>query len=314
DGTLLVQLRTCIRAGERTVCEWTPQGVEAGFYYGLTHTETPGPNNSLIESLTLEAVIGPSGETVKTPPQAFCRLRVPTLNVRSGPGLEFPIIAKIRGTETEPGSVIVVAFDATKTWMQVTERVARDGWVTANPEFILCDDGVADLPVLGQLPIADARPESGGAVNTAEVSSSPTAALAPTPTSVPAPQPAAPAPATEAPPEGSQEQITPTPEMAAVPDGLARIVVNNAFDQKIRFTLDQQYRPERDNLSGEWDLEPGDSVTILVYPGTIAFSASTAWRGLSGNAELVLEEKEERVLWLHFVPDPLEKDRWNLQY
>lgn len=318
DGTLLVQLRTCIRAGERTVCEWTPQGVEAGFYYGLTRTETPGPNNSLIEALTLEAVIGPSGETVKAPPQAFCRLRVPTLNVRSGPGLEFPIIAKIRGTETEPGSVVVVAFDATKTWMQVTERVARDGWVTANPEFILCDGGVADLPIIGQ-PIADATPESGAPGSTAEVSPPATvAALAPTPTpvSVPASPPTAPAPApaTEAAPEESQEQITPTPEVAAVPDGLARIVVNNGFDQKIRFTLDQQYRPERDNLSGEWDLEPGDSVTILVYPGTIAFSASTAWRGLSGNAELVLAEKEERVLWLYFVPDPVEKDRWNLQY
>lgn len=315
DGTLLVQLRTCIRAGERTVCEWTPQGVEAGFYYGLTRTETPGPNNSLIEALALEAVIGPSGETVKAPPQAFCRLRVPTLNVRSGPGLEFPIIAKIRGTETEPGSVVVVAFDATKTWMQVTERVARDGWVTANPEFILCDGGVADLPVIGQ-PIANATPESSGAGSPAEASPTATVALAPTPTSVPASPPAAPAPApaTEAAPEESQEQITPTPEAAAVPDGLARIVVNNGFDQKIRFTLDQQYRPERDNLSGEWDLEPGDSVTILVYPGTIAFSASTAWRGLSGNAELVLAEKEERVLWLYFVPDPVEKDRWNLQY
>ncbi len=317
DETLLVQLRTCIRAGERSVCEWTPQGVEAGFYYGLTRTETPGPNNSLIEALTLEAVIGPSGETVKAPPQAFCRLRVPTLNVRSGPGLEFPIIAKIRSTETEPGSVVVVAFDATKTWMQVTERVARDGWVTANPEFILCDGGVADLPVIGQ-PIADATPRSGETGSTAEVSPSATVALAPTPApaSVPAPQPAAPAPApaTEAAPEESEEQITPTPEVAAVPDGLARIVVNNGFDQKIRFTLDQQYRPERDNLSGEWDLEPGDSVTILVYPGTIAFSASTAWRGLSGNAELVLQEKEERALWLYFVPDPVEKDRWNLQY
>jgi hypothetical protein len=316
DGTLLIQLRTCIRAGERAVCEWTPQGAETGFYYGLYRTETPGPNNTLIEALTLQAIIGPSGETIQTPPQAFCRLRVPTLNVRSGPGLEFPIIAKIRGTETEPGSVVVVAFDATKTWMQVTERVARDGWVTANPEFILCDEGVANLPVVGQLAAA-ATPviTTNGASTAAEISSTPPAATAPPApaTDTAATQPSAPVPpsATEAIPE---EQTTPTPEPAAVPDGLARIIVNNGFDQKIRFTLDQQYRPERDNLSGEWDLEPGDSVTILVYPGTIAFSVSTAWRGLSGNAELVLAEKEERALWLYFVPDPLEPDRWNLQY
>lgn len=314
DGTLLVQLRTCIRAEERAVCEWTPQGVEMGFYYGLSRTETPGPNNTLIEALTLQAIVGTDGETIQALPQAFCRLRVPTLNVRSGPGLEFPIIAKIRGTETEPGSVVVVAFDASKTWMQVTERVARDGWVTANPEFILCDEKVADLPVVGQ-PVAATSPATNAATMTAEISSAPTvAATPPAPTTdAAAPQPSAPAPesATEAAPE---EPFTPMPEPAAVPDGLARIIVHNSFDQKMRFTLDQQYRPERDNLSGEWDLEPGESVTILVYPGTIAFSASTAWRGLSGNAELVLTEKEERALWLHFIPDPLEPDRWNLQY
>lgn len=317
DGTLLVQLRTCIRTEERAVCEWTPQGVEMGFYYGLSRTETPGPNNTLIEALTLQAIVGTDDETIQAPPQAFCRLRVPTLNVRSGPGLEFPIIAKIRGTETEPGSVVVVAFDASKTWMQVTERVARDGWVTANPEFILCDEKVADLPVVGQ-PVAATSLATNAATMTAEISSAPTvAATPPAPTTdAAAPQPSAPAPesATEAAPEAPEEQFTPTPEPAAVPDGLARIIVHNSFDQKMRFTLDQQYRPERDNLSGEWDLEPGESVTILVYPGTIAFSASTAWRGLSGNAELVLTEKEERALWLHFIPDPLEPDRWNLQY
>ncbi|GIK73060.1 MAG: hypothetical protein BroJett021_20480 [Chloroflexota bacterium] len=322
DAPVIVQLRTCINAGERSICEWTPQGAEAGFYYGLVRTETPGPSNSQVTALALQAVIASSGETVKPPPQAFCRLRVPTLNVRSGPGLEFPIIAKIRGTDTEPGSVVVEAFDSTKTWMQVTERVARDGWVTANPEFILCDGALADLPVIGQ-PVVEATPEPTTAQTIAAPAETPVAAVAPTeaPTTAPtaveaAPQPPAPAPAEAAPTEVETpaEQITPTPEVAEVPEGLARIVVNNGFDQTIRFTLDQRYRPERDNLSGEWDLEPGASVTILVYPGSIAFSASSAWRGLSGNAELVLNEKEDRALWITFVLDPIEKDRWNLIY
>ncbi|MFN3982700.1 MAG: hypothetical protein ACK4SA_20165, partial [Caldilinea sp.] len=322
DAPVIVQLRTCINAGERSICEWTPQGVEAGFYYGLVRTETPGPSNSQLIALALQAVIASSGETVKPPPQAFCRLRVPTLNVRSGPGLEFPIIAKIRGTDTEPGSVVVEAFDNTKTWMQVTERVARDGWVTANPEFILCDGALADLPVIGQ-PVVEATPEPTSAQTTTEPVETPVAAVAPTeaPTTAPAvveaaPQPPAPATVEAAPTEDetAAEQITPTPEVAEVPEGLARIVVNNGFDQTIRFTLDQRYRPERDNLSGEWDLEPGASVTILVYPGSIAFSASSAWRGLSGNAELVLNEKEDRALWITFVLDPVEKDRWNLIY
>lgn len=322
DAPVIVQLRTCINVGERSICEWAPQGAEAGFYYGLVRTETPGPSNSQLIALALQAVIASSGEAVKPPPQALCKLRVPTLNVRSGPGLEFPIIAKIRGTDTEPGSVVVEAFDNTKTWMQVTERVARDGWVTANPEFILCDGALADLPVIGQ-PVVEATPEPTSAQTTTEPVETPVAAVAPTeaPTTAPtvveaASQPPAPAPVEAAPTEveTAAEQITPTPEVAEVPEGLARIVVNNGFDQTIRFTLDQRYRPERDNLSGEWDLEPGASVTILVYPGSIAFSASSAWRGLSGNAELVLNEKEDRALWITFVLDPIEKDRWNLIY
>lgn len=104
------------------------------------------------------------------------------------------------------------------------------------------------------------------------------------------------------------------PQVAEVPEGLARIVVNNGFDQVMRFTLDQKFRPERDNLTGEWDLEPGASITILVYPGMVAFTASTPWRGLSDNADFLINEKEERVLWLYFVPDPVEKDVWNLQF
>ena len=31
-----------------------------------------------------------------------------------------------------------------------TERVAQEGWVTANPEFIVCEGPLAELPVLGQ--------------------------------------------------------------------------------------------------------------------------------------------------------------------
>lgn len=319
DAPVIVQLRNCISANDRTICEWAPQGAEAGFYYGLVRTETPGPNNSQLVSLALQGIIASSGETVKAPPQAVCRLRVPTLNVRSGPGLEFPIIAKIRGTETEPGSVVVVAFDATQTWMQVTERVARDGWVTSNPEFILCDGALAELPVIGQ-PIAVATPdpvEEPVLAQPTEVVVAPPVAAETAPTVEPTPITSAetvePAPV-EAPPaaEAPEEEATPTPAVADVPEGLARIVVNNGFDQTIRFTLDQRYRPERDNLSGEWDLEPGASTTILVYPGTIAFSASSAWRGISGNAELAIAEKEDRTLWITFVLDPVEVDQWNL--
>ena len=110
---------------------------------------------------------------------------------------------------------------------------------------------------------------------------------------------------------------TPTVEAPAAPTiplDQARIVVNNGFDQEVRFTLDQQYRVELNNLSGEWDLKPGDSISILVYPGTIPFSVSTPWRGIAGNAEVIVDKNQERSLWLYFVQDPNEKDRWDLQY
>jgi hypothetical protein len=35
---------------------------------------------------------------------------------------------EIRSVDNQPGSVVVVAFDGSKSWMQVTERVAQDGW------------------------------------------------------------------------------------------------------------------------------------------------------------------------------------------
>lgn len=326
DAPVIVQLRTCIDAGGQSVCEWAPQGVEAGFYYGLVRNDTPGPANTQLTSLTLQGIIASSGETVKAPPQALCRLRVPTLNVRSGPGLEFPIIAKIRGTESEPGSVVVVGFDVTQTWMQVTERVARDGWVTSNPEFILCDDDLAALPVAGQSQ-ASAAPTEAVVTPTESVAAAAPATETPVIVEAPPAVEAAPvsevaAPTVEDAPapveapvaEAPTEEATPTPQVAEVPDGLARVVVNNPFDQVIRFTLDQKYRPERENLNGEWDMQPGDQLSILVYPGTIAFSVSTPWRGLSDNAEFVIAEKEERELWIWFVPDPIEPDKWNLLY
>jgi hypothetical protein len=326
---VIVQLRTCIEAGEQSICEWAPQGVEAGFYYGLVRNDTPGPENTQLTSLSLQGVIASSGETVKAPPQALCRLRVPTLNVRSGPGLEFPIIAKIRGTESEPGSVVVVGFDATQTWMQVTERVAREGWVTSNPEFILCEGDLTALPVAGQVAAAESTPaaeavEAAPAENTAAVAATEAAPevveaapveVAPVAEATTATKESAPeAEAAPVEAEAPAEEATPTPQVAEVPDGLARIVVNNPFDQVIRFTLDQKYRPERENLNGEWDMQPGDQISILVYPGTVAFSVSTPWRGLADNAEIVVAEKEERALWIWFVPDPVEPDRWNLQF
>jgi hypothetical protein len=106
-------------------------------------------------------------------------------------------------------------------------------------------------------------------------------------------------------------ETTPTAAQS-VPPGQALLVINNGFDQQIRFTLDQRYRVVVG--PSEFDLQPGQSISMLVYPGMIAFSASSPWRGLSGNDDFLLEAEQTLDLWITFVPDPDGSGNWILQF
>jgi hypothetical protein len=66
--------------------------------------------------------------------------------------------------------------------------------------------------------------------------------------------------------------------------------------------------------ASEFDLQPGESVQILVYPGQIAFTASSPWNRLSGNAELFVEADQSIPLWLRFDPDPGGSSQWYLAW
>ena len=299
-----------------------------------SNPKRPRSNGIVLSSVGLEGVVASSGEIVAQPPQGNCVLRVPTLNVRGGPGLEFPIVAKIRGTPEQPGSVIVIGFDGSKQWLQVSERVAANGWITTNPDFIICTGDLTALPVttdvLAALPTPTPAPEIALAAPVVEatVAPEPTVDTAPIEAPVEVP-PVEVAPADTVPVESAPVDAQPpadagtteapmateaAPPNSGIPEGLARIVVNNGFDQVIRFTLDQQFRVETDNMSGEWDMQPGQSVAMLVYPGMIPFSASTPWRGLADNANIQVEMNQERALWLYFVPDPDGSGNFILQY
>ncbi|MFN8470352.1 MAG: hypothetical protein U0X20_32660, partial [Caldilineaceae bacterium] len=116
-----------------------------------------------------------------------------------------------------------------------------------------------------------------------------------------------------APAEGeatAAEEPTPAP---AIPDGQARLTVYNQFDRVIRFTMDQKYRSQLDSPTGEWDLEPGQSVSMLVFPGMVPYSVSSPWNELGGNANLNLNPNEDRALYLTFIPDPDGSGDWVLQ-
>jgi hypothetical protein len=301
DVPAIFYLRSCLALPDRTVCEWVPTEASSGYYYALEETTIAGglPNSEIV-ALTLRPILSKDGDPIETPVQVICQLQVPTLNVRSGPGLEYQIIAKIRGSEQEPGRVTAVGRDALNEWLAVDARIAAGGWITASPSFIECTGEINSLPIT--------EVTDGTLAPTPE----------PVPTAVAAP---APAPATTADEGGDSTAEVPAEEATAEPEapaplslaeGQALIVINNGFDQQIRFTLDQRYRIEQG--VSEYDLQPGESISLLIYPGQLAFSASSPWRGLSGNSEFFIDSQETRTLWLTFVPDPDGSGRWLLQY
>ncbi|MEZ4729089.1 MAG: hypothetical protein R3E79_18300 [Caldilineaceae bacterium] len=306
DTPVIFYLRSCVEATDRTVCEWAPQDADPGIYYVLVEeTSTGAVPNSLVSTLELQPLFpeSPAEEAdtgLDVSDQVVCRLQVPVLNVRSGPGLQYQIISKVRNTDQESATVLVVGRDAEGQWLAVADDVAAGGWVTGGVGFISCEGNVTTLPVAE---VTDGR-------------------LAPTPVPAQAEAPSENTTADVASDEQTagetalaEESPTEAPTVPAAPsvaDGQALIMIHNGFDQQIRFTLDQRYRV---NIGpSEYDLQPGESINLLVYPGQIAFSASTPWRGLSGNDDFFLEEKQTRDLWITFIPDPDGSGRWLLQF
>ena len=81
----------------------------------------------------------------------------------------------------------------------------------------------------------------------------------------------------------------------------------------MRFTLDQQYRTTEGG--SEYDLEPGDTISFIIYPGVVRFSGSTPWNGgLAGNTEVYIDEDTLLELNLGFYIDPKNEDQWILYY
>jgi hypothetical protein len=271
--------------------------------------------------MELERVLAPA--TAAAAPfvtQGVCRLLVPTLNVRSGPGLEFPILTKVRGTPEEPASITVVGFDPSRAWMQVAPEVVEAGWVTANPDYITCGESVTQLPSIQPIVVVEPTPEPEPtptpepALVAAPVVE-PAIAAVPVAEDVAAPaEPLAAAPVEEA---AATEEPVARPASEPIPEGQARLIVNNGMgDQVVQFTMDQRFRVDTANPTGEWLLDAAQApLTLYVYPGMVAFSASTPWQGgLGDNADFYINEGEERTLWLYFVPDPSGNGEWNLQF
>lgn len=314
--------RSCLAMDGRSVCEWAPLTVEPGYYYALDENATDGgPPNSQIIQVNIEPVLGSDGSTpVVTQPGAstgseaqgdsdanaesaaedssvaetapssadmICQLQVPVLNVRAGPGLEYLVVSQVSG------SFGVIGQDLSGQWLAVAPEVFDGGWVAAGEQFEVCN---GDISTLAVAEITDGR-------------------LEPTPEPVVQAETPAESDAAE---EGEsadgeagedgeaaetdEELDTPAVE---VPEGQALLIVTNAFEQDLRFTLSPD----------EYDLLPGETIYVVVNPGRVQFSASSPWRGgISGNAEFLIEPDQSQTLYLYFVQNPNDSDDWDLYY
>lgn len=104
---------------------------------------------------------------------------------------------------------------------------------------------------------------------------------------------------------GEDEAISEEPPPVVIPTGQAVLVVTNSFEHVIRFTLSPD----------EYDLQPQETIQIVVNPGRIQFTASSAWGGgLSGNAEFFIDADTAFPMYLYFVLAPGDSDVWILRY
>jgi len=310
----ILYVRSCLTIDNQSACEWAPKTLNAGVYYAMVEVDTPGSQSgSTRATIDLRPVVG-DGEDAATDqvsnsaPSIDCNVVVPALNVRSGPGLQYDIIGKVRTTDGSAVMVNVTGRSADNEWLTVDPSIADHGWINNSSSFITCSGDVLGLPVADvpatptpQPEIVAAPPAVVDTSNTTPDASTDTSTD--TVTDTPPDAPATPEPQTDQQSATSVEDtatVTATDSSPAVPPGQAMLVVNNGFAHEIRFTLDQMYRVEKG--SSEFDLQPGDTLNILVYPGQVPFTASSPWSGLSGNASVQVESEQAMPLWLRFEP------------
>ena len=250
DAPTVFHLSSCLTVAGRTVCEWSPKVVETGYYFALVTLSLPGKvPNSQINMLELEPIVAKDGATPDAPKQVVCKLQVPAINIRSGPGLEYQILTKVRSNEDQPGTVLVVGRSPDSQWLAVDERIATNGWVTSNGNFVQCAGDVAGLPI-AEGPVVQPPPAAAPAATTVDNTANNITTQAP-----PVEPPIEPT-------------VEPTATLAAglpvIPDSQALLIVNNGFDQPMRFTLDQRFRVEVG--SSKFDLQPGQSVHYFRDP------------------------------------------------
>lgn len=308
----ILYVRSCMALNGQSVCEWAPKTLDAGIYYAMVRVDTSGSTpGSLMTTIDLRPVVtGGAVEAaqaaeapVATGPEITCRLIVPALNIRSGPGLQYAIIGKVRSEGLQPAEVIVVGRSADSQWVTVDPAVVEGGWINNNSSFVNCVGNVDALPIV-EAPAAP-TPEP---VTPSPIVQEPGVIVEPAPDGAATPIPAE--PPVETNPDAAAATPAPAGTEAGIPAGQSLLVIHNGFEHEMRFTIDQIYRPQEG--PSEYDLQPGASISIVVFPGKVAFTASSGWNGLSQNAEFFINSDSSMTLWLRFERD--EGGSWVFKY
>lgn len=305
----ILYVRSCLTVDSHSACEWAPKALDAGVYYAMVEVDTPGSQSgATLTNIDLRPVVGDEVEgagvaEVAASQSIICSVVVPALNVRSGPGLQYDIIGKVRTTDGSAGTVMVNGRSADNEWLTVDPSVASGGWINNSPSFITCASDIMVLPLVDAPAVP--TPQPGVAQ---EIPATVDPAIAPVVAETPAVEANVPQ---ETPATGSETAESTGDAAPAIPDGQAVLVINNGFQYEIRFTLDQVFRVVEG--PSEYDLQPGQSLSLVVYPGDIAFTASSPWSGLSGNASIRVEANQSLSLWLRFEPEGGDNwvFRWN---
>jgi hypothetical protein len=292
----VIHLRHCLSLAGDTVCEWLPHPVLGGVYYVLVEETMSGSRSaSQITSLRLEPIVAEASLTPVTPTptpaplRIACRIQVPTLNVRSGPGLEYLVVAQVGQADESEGRIFVVGRNQAGDWLVVESNIAANGWVIQENRFLICDRDTGQLPIV---PVLSAQ-------------------LAPTPPPTPSEPPAAVDTGQD---DAVGPEETPTPEDGAMPPDRAQLIVMNSFDHDIRFTLSPEAHDLPPGTAAEHDLRPGEELRLLIGPGRVQFSASSPFRNSSGNAEFELASGQTRTLFIRFVPSSEGSNTWELRF
>ena len=279
----------CLQTSEQRICEWLPAPVTGGVYYALHESQKPAGINGVtvtrgeLEALMMqEALMTPTPTPEPPPAGILCQVQIPALNVRSGPGLNYLITGKLRTSSENRGQVLAVGRTESGEWLAVDPHFVSGGWIVNVPQWLTCDGDIDQLPVAK---ISDGR------------------LARPTPIPTPTPEPTA----TPQPKEPQAAAPVPGPQQAL-------LIATNVFEHTIRFTLDATQHGLPPGSPSEYDLKPRQSLRFIIRAGRVQFSASTAWRGGSGNAEFELAEGATRELFLHFVPAENDQDRWELRF